>query len=235
MNTMDVRPNLFLRQWILNAIGIFPVAAIASLITWTPVAILMAILGNFEMLSILTRIIFTMALLILPGASIGYAIGEVQRNLMRDYLKWDIKAWINRSIVGGFIGGLLIIGFIFVFENQLATQTQLMAILPLFILPISIAQWTTLRRIARDAWLWILANVVGAIVFNGLLFMNQNLFAPQFEPIKMLLLWLAASAALGVITGIVILWLYERPITEWDADNAELAPVYVEVRTREDR
>ena len=110
-----------------------------------------------------------------------------------------------------------------------------MMLLPLFILPISIMQWRILDPIAHEAWMWILGNLVAAIVFSGLFFSTQPMPFIEALPVASLILWLMAAIALGAITGVVILWLYQHQISEWDDENAELAPVYVEVRNQDDQ
>jgi hypothetical protein len=48
-------------------------------------------------------------------------------------------------------------------------------------------------------------------------------------------LWLLAVLAQGAITGLVMLWLYDRPVNDWDLeDEKQVAPVYLEVRSRSD-
>ena len=75
---------------------------------------------------------------------------------------------------------------------------------------------------------------MGAIVFSALFFSTQTMPFHLVEPLGDLLRWLLATGAMGVVTGVVMLWLYERPLTEFDDENAELARVYVEVHTRDD-
>lgn len=234
MNTIDFNPNLFLRQWLAHAIGIWPVAAVASLVAWTPIAIVLSLLGQFESLTFIINGISTLAFFTIPGAVIGYVIGDFQQTLMRQHLHWDVSEWVKFSVFGGFIGGMLVILMMLLFGTQVSEQVQLILALPLYILPLSVAQWWTIRRDALEAWMWILGNVVGAIVFSGLFFINQPLPLTDAQPINMIIMWLIAASALGIITGIVMLWLYERPLAEHDNEN-ELAPVYVEVRHRDER
>ena len=233
MNTINVNPNRFLRHWLMHAIFVWIVSAVASLIAWSPVAILIAVLGQYDSLFFLVNILSTVAILIIPGAVIGYMVGDFQRNLVRDLLGWDLTPWIKYSIMGGVIGGLSVIAGMMLFGTYLPERIQWMITLPLFILPLSACQWWVLRQTTRDAWMWILGNVVAGIVFSGLFFSTQTMPFVLAEPLSSLFTWLIAAGSLGIITGIVMLWLYERPITEFD-DNLELARVYVEVHSRDE-
>lgn len=233
MNTINVNPNRFLRHWLMHAIFVWVVSAVASLIAWSPVAILIAVLGQYESLFFLVNILSTVAILTLPGAVIGYMVGDFQRNLVRDLLGWDLTHWIKYSIIGGVLGGLSVIAGMVVFGTSLPERVQWMLTLPLFIVPLSACQWWVLRPTTRDAWMWILGNLVAAIVFSGLFFSTQTMPFSRAEPLSSVFNWLFAAGSLGIITGVVMLWLYDRPISEFDDENAELARVYVEVHNRD--
>lgn len=234
MNTINVNPNRFLRHWMMHAIGVWAVAAIASLIAWSPIAILISVLGQYDSLTFLINIISTVAIFTIPGAVIGYMIGDFQRNLVRDLLRWDLTGWIKHSTFGGLIGGIAVIIGMMVFGGYLPERIQWMLTLPIFIMPLSISQWWLLRTSTREAWMWILGNLVGAIVFSGLFFNTQTIPFSLIEPLGGFLTWVFAAASLGIITGIVMLWLYDRPLSEFDNENAELARVYIEVRSRDE-
>ena len=234
MNTSNVNPNRFLQHWLMHAIAVWAVAAVASLIAWSPVAIIISVLGQYDSLFFLVNIISSLAILIIPGAVIGYMIGDFQRNLVRDLLGWELQNWIKASISGGVAGAILVIITMMLWGSYLPERIQWMLTMPLFVLPISACQWWILRASTREAWMWILGNVVGAIVFSALFFSTQTMPFHLVEPLGDLLRWLLATGAMGVVTGVVMLWLYERPLTEFDDENAELARVYIEIHTRDD-
>ncbi|MEL6307387.1 MAG: hypothetical protein AAFQ52_04540 [Chloroflexota bacterium] len=233
MRTRNDAPNRFLRHWLFHALVIWPIAAIASVITWLPVAVVASMMGGYDNLTPIVNGISTIGLLTLPGMTVGYMVGDVQWRLMGDHLNWRQKGWVRMSIIGGLLGEWLMVAGTLLLANSLPERTQLMIMLPLFIVPLSIAQWWILRRTTRDAWLWILANVSGAMVFSGVFFMNPMFPFVSIEPLSSLLLWLLAASSLGIITGIVLLWLYDRPLLDWD-ENSELARVHVEVYSRND-
>ncbi|MEO1290747.1 MAG: hypothetical protein AAFV93_23645 [Chloroflexota bacterium] len=236
MNTLDVKPNDFLLHWILNALGVWLVASVAILVSWTPIAIIISILNQYPLLEPLVPIISTIALFTLPGLSIGYVIGDMQQRLLHNFLRWNFGTeWVRVSSFGGLLGGILAMGTLFLVGHHLSERMQWMIALPLFILPMSFLQWRILREVANNAWLWILGNVVATIVFSGLFFSTQPMPFELIDPLHGILMWLLAASALGIITGIVMLWLYEHPRTGWHEPNDELAPVYIEVRTRDDQ
>lgn len=176
-----------------------------------------------------------LGIFIIPGLSIGYIIGDIQYNLLRDFLDWTFIDWIKYSAIGGLIGGMAVLLLNLLLVNYLPQRLQWMMVLPVFILPLSLMQWRLLRDVAREAWMWVLANLTGAIVFSGLLFSLDPLPFIERSPLIDIMMWILAASSFGFITGIVMLWLYERPLSEWDDEDAELAPVYIEVRNRDDR
>lgn len=234
MNTINVNPNRFLRHWLVSALGAWPVAGVACLVAWMPIAILSSLIAQFDALDIVARGLTTIALFTIPGMSIGYVVGDMQHNLMRDFLDWTFIDWVKFSTIGGFLGGIAVIVSNLLFASYLPEHMQWMITLPIFMLPLSLLQWWLLRDSAREAWMWILANLVGAIVFSGLLFSRQPMPFVQTSPFVDVMMWVLAATSLGIITGIVMLWLYEHPVSEWDDEDAELAHVYIEVRNRED-
>ncbi len=237
MNTMNVNPNRFLRHWLASAIAAWPVSGIACLLAWIPFAVVSSILAQYESLELLARLILMLGIFTIPGLSIGYIIGDMQNTLLRDLLHRDFDQWIRYSSIGGLIGGFLVITGNFVASNHLSEHWQWMLMLPLFILPVCVMQYLLLRQSMRDAWMWIIGNIVAAIVFSGLLFNAAPFPFSGEEPFYAMLMWFVAAAASGMITGIVMLWLHERPTIDpyYDDDDAELAPVYIEVRNRDQR
>ena len=233
MNTVDVNPNRFLRHWIASAMTVWFVAAVACLLAWIPIAVLSSMLAQFASLTVIAEMLTMIAIFTIPGLTIGYVIGDMQHKLLRDILHWDMHSWIRYSSIGGLLGGFLVIFATILFGAQLSDRLQWMLALPLFMLPISIMQQRILRTYVRETWLWILGNVVGAIVFSSLMF-GQQVILDAF-PATSALMWLLAAAALGIITGIVMLWLYERPRSDWGEEDAEFARVYVEARHRDER
>lgn len=235
MNTINVDENRFLRHWLVSSLGAWPTAAVACLIAWLPIAILSSLIAQFESLEFVAQGLLNLGIFIIPGLSIGFIVGDIQYNLLRDFLDWTFIDWIKYSAIGGLVGGMAVFILNLLLVNYLPQRLQWMMVLPVFILPLSLMQWRLLRTVANEAWMWVLANLTGAIVFSGLLFNLHPLPFIEHSPLIDIMMWILAASSFGFITGIVMLWLYERPLVEWDDEDAELAPVYIEVRNRDDR
>jgi hypothetical protein len=231
MRTAQIDPNRFLRHWLINAVLVWPVVAIACLVLWSPLTLFLTMLGGYRAFSFLSEIASLLSLVIMPSLVIGYFVGNFQRNLLADELHWDIESWQRQTVVGAILGAILVVlGSFFKFGNSFEQESVF--VMPLFVLGLSFAQWFSLRRESRHAWLWILGNITGGIVFSSLLLLNHVESLASVDSLVLLGWWLVAATAQGLVTGIVMLYLYERPIQE---EGRELAPVYVEVRNHEDR
>jgi hypothetical protein len=206
------------------------VVGVACLVLWSPLTLFLTMLGGYRAFSFLSEIASLLSLLIMPSLVIGYFVGIFQRNLLVEELSWEIEGWQRQTIIGAIIGAVLVVfGSLIPFGNGFEQDSVL--VMPLFVFGLSFAQWFSLRHESRDAWLWILGNVTGGIVFSSLLLIHAQGFT-SLDPLFLLVLWLVAATAQGLVTGIVMLYLYERPIQE---EGRELAPVYVEVHNHEQR
>lgn len=232
MYETDINPNRFLRDWLLGSLPLWVTSAVASVLAWLPIATVMVFILRGSEPNLLLRAISIVSLLILPGAAIGFCAGDAQLNLMRDHLHWNPQDWRRNSAFGGMVGGALVLLMPSATQTVLSDQTQLLLIMPIFAFCLSIAQWWTLRHTAQEAWLWILGNVVGGIVFSGLFFLNQPTLATEFDKLLLLGLWVIAVLSQAAVTGIVMLWLYDRPLRDNDTER-EYARVFLEVRTRD--
>jgi hypothetical protein len=229
MNIINEKPNRFLVHWMLSALLIWPVSLFICLMLWVPVSFVLSYLGHWEDLTSFVPIIGIIAMFIISGLVVGYVIGEAQKILVEDELDWYLFSWRKTSAVGGMCASLLVM-FILYWANSLDLQTRWMLVMPIFMLVLSSFQWLKMRHMTHEAWLWILGNMTAACVFSGLLFMNQPDPFNDYYSFISFCLWILATLAQSLIMGIVLLWLYNRPLLE---DN-ELAPVYLEVRNHDD-
>ena len=229
MNDAQPNANHFLRQWLAHSLVLWPVAVVASVLAWLPLAVLMVFFAQGSELPLLLKIVNSFALMLIPGAAIGYCAGSSQLSLMRDYLNWQPENWIRYSTIGGTLGSFVVLLTTIILRDMMPTITQLMIAMPLFALMYSLLQWWTIRKTTRDSWMWVLGNVVGGIVFSGLLFLNQlDGAVADWQKVWMLFMWVFAVLGQATVTGIVLLWLYERPVPE--TPDEEYAYAYVEVR-----
>lgn len=93
-----------------------------------------------------------------------------------------------------------------------------------FITILSAFQTVELRRYVRHAWLWVLANAVGGLLFGTVVFYGSE---------SLLTLVLPVFAQAG-ITGGTMLWLFNTSIRDDvefdDGYGNEFAPVRIPVR-----
>lgn len=227
MNEDRANTGQFLREWLAASVFVWPLVLGAWVVTWIPVGFLFNTIGQ----TLLGELVAWLLLLILPGALVGYIVGDAQSSIMRDTLRWWSPQWARRSAIGGLMGGVLVLALNYIFDASISDHLQWVVSMPLFVLCLSIGQWSALRHMTADAWLWIVGNLTGGIIFSSLVFIN----APVMQAPWLQFVWfVVAAAAQGAVTGYVIIWLYER-LRRTPDDEREYARVYVEVRSRQDR
>jgi len=168
------------------------------------------------------------AAIVVSGAAIGFCVGAVQRLLLRRYLCWTADHWRRNSMIGGTLAAcvtLVVYGFArTMLQRRMGyymptPEPAAMVIMPLFIGVTSVLQWMVLRHAVRQALLWVLANVVGGLVFSGMLWIN----APRMDDSTAWLALVTAVLGQAFITGFVMLWLFEKQAYPID-DNETAAP-----------
>lgn len=238
MKKREDHSTRFLLTWMGSSVVVWPVAAFACLIlfsaSWIVVDMvdgLLALLAPFALLQFLGMLLLGA----LPGLAIGMVAGSLQHGLLRHHFGVALTGWTSRTIWGSALASCVVVTLALNVPAENVVRYWELAAFPLFIFLASIAQWTLLQRVVQRAWMWVLANAASGVVFVGLMAMNQPSSELVWYPFLQLGLWLLASAAQGAITGIVILWLFDRPRDRWDDDDMEKAPVYLEVYSREPR
>ena len=222
----QINPARFIRSWLASSLLVwflFTPLILASLI---PAGGLLRILEAFTGAdSILVEAGRIAMLFILPGAIIGLCVAEMQQNLTENHLNWYLPGWSTMTTIGGMVGGLLLYLLIYVLFGS-TLKSGIYILMPVFMLGVSAGQAWILRRHVRHAWLWILANVVGGLLFSNIMFM-QPLVLTEHTLLILPITWMFAGLAQGAITVYVLLWLYEGALRN---RNDELAPVPVPVR-----
>lgn len=121
----------------------------------------------------------------------GMTIAVMQRWLVQHNFGLVLHGWLPVSAIGWLLGGLsLNVSFTGGIDQSIALAV-------LFLLP-ALLQWLILRRYVRQAWLWMLAGVVSAMVFN-ISSVNQDFATWQGM--------LSATGLQGAITGLSLLWM----------------------------
>jgi hypothetical protein len=226
MTDIEIRPRAFLIGWLVGGVLVYPIVVMIFAALWGGLAL---VFSSFYRPGTSGVIDFIGAVggVLLSGAAIGFSLGAVQRWLLRRYLCWTADGWRRYSIIGGALGAgvaALAYGFARALIYRRtgyypgSMDMAAMVLMPLFIGIVSVLQWMTLRYAVKQALLWVLANVVGGLIFSGMLWIN----APRMDSDAS---WIAAFIAVlgqAFVTGIVMLWLFEKlayPIQ--DVDDVE--------------
>lgn len=216
MHNYQIKANRFLLWWVIGSIMVYPMAVILGGILMVPVGMVANFMRptsyyyyNTSYHSTLPDFFFGVAVVILLGGVIGFCVGQIQRNLLRRYLYWTADNWRRHSVMGGMGGAILAMMVSNLLPNS-AGDWKFLVMMPVYVLCLSIAQWMTLRHATRSAGLWIFANVIGGVVFSGVLVMNQpDYYSRSYNTVMFFLFGLAVFAQ-AVITGIMMLWLFEK-------------------------
>lgn len=209
----------FLRDWFVMGVIVWPAALFAG-------GIVAAVLG-FIMLTFFRHFIdfysyntspFDFGVFVVAtcvGATIGLVTGYLQRHVMRQWFGWEHRKWLWVNLLGGALGGglLILLDFLSYRQNTYG-YTVLYSLpmeiwMPIFVACLSSMQSLVLRKRINGVWLWILANVVGGLVWGGVLTSN-----PRGE---VLVLWAIGTIAQAGITGWALLWLFHStPVSVWE-------------------
>lgn len=229
MTDVEIRPRAFLIGWLVGGVLVYPIVVMLFAALWGALALVFGSFyrpGTSDVMDFIGAIVGVLV----TGAVIGFSMGAVQRWLLRRYLCWTADRWRRYSTLGGAIGAVvaaLAYGFA---RTMIYRRTgyymgsmdmAAMVLMPLFVGIVSVLQWMTLRYAVKQALLWVLANVVGGLIFSGMLWIN----APRMDSD---VAWMAAVIAVlgqAFVTGITMLWLFERlayPIHDEDDDVTPL-------------
>jgi hypothetical protein len=192
--------------WIVASLLIWPLAAIILGIIMLPLAMVFSIFepsyraDTYQLYQSIGMILA----MPLVGAIIAWSMSVLQRWLLRRKLYWAADKWRRWSIIGGAVGAYAVALPLFFIRSGDDIYVALM--MPIFIAVVSAFQFLSLRHAVKDAWLWILGNIVAGMVFSGLLLSNRRSYEPDFGVVML------AGASLGVITGYVMLFLFEKKL-----------------------
>lgn len=229
-----IKPLKMLSWWILNTFFIFPLTATVLGMLVLPVAyIASSTLPNMEHLPLVITLITIPAI----GGIIGACISFLQRPILRERLYWAADHWTRWTVIGGAVGAIVTFAYVAFIENStlvsLRENEVILSMMSVFLLVLSAFQVVTLRHAVKQSWLWIAGNVVAGVVFFGVLVSNPvNEYNASYG-LQMFGLLVLAVLSLGVITGMVILFLFEnhlhpmQPETEADIPTETDKPASV--------
>lgn len=171
-----------------------------------------------------------------------FIVGQNQQHFLeeRSYKKHHSHKNFNGWMLATLLGGMLSIWPVALFIGELTTLLrylgwqETLANLPpvlihtmlfLFTL-IGIAQYFKLRQYFDYAWLWVLANIVGGMMYLPFIHVSD---LPQL--VVMLTL---AMLAQHIVTGVALLYLFQQD-NEPEDGLRDYAHAYVELYSREER
>lgn len=223
---INIKSGSFLFWWVMGSLFVYPAVIVFGCISFIIVSILTNIIRASIQMSWSSSLDWLWMMLVLPLV-IGAVVGYVQRGLLRKYMYWTSERWMLASTLGGALGTLMCVP-LFMISDADGVRTYSM-MMPFFILAVSACQWFSLRRATRSAWLWVVANFVGGLVFASLLINYvPHLTYRSDYPFVLMGVWLAAAVAQGLITGIVVLHLFEKhsyePVLPEELRGTDLDP-----------
>lgn len=211
VDKIEIKSSAFLFWWVAGSLFVYPTMIVIGSILLFFVGMVVGFsgyIGNYGDIIDGLSIFLTVPIF---GAFLGGTIGYIQRGLMRKYLYWTADYWIALSALGGAVGLFIALLVAFFFDSSSIFDSQVLTIgMPSFMLILSAFQWVSLRRATGASGLWVLANVVGGLVFVGL-FINAYVGDYTFrEGYYLLTSWAVAAVAQGFVLAIVLLHLFEN-------------------------
>jgi hypothetical protein len=209
----------FMRAWVASSIAVYPLAIILLVLGFFG----MGFITNFLRPLLDSARITELLILVFVAGIIGFAIGWLQRGLMRRHLFWTADRWITYSAIGGIIGGLVVVGMMwlsqmlyfqsygytsFAYREAWTFNTFNIWAMPVFMLFVSAMQWLSLRQAVSRAWLWVIVNVLAGFIFVGLI--NNAGSSVSRNGFLYILFILLVPSTQGFVTGISLLYLFKR-------------------------
>jgi hypothetical protein len=156
------------------------------------------------------------------GLVIGASMSHLQRWLLRTKLYWSADNWRKWTMIGGAIAAYAVLFMTYLMDKSYNSELSLIFAMPVFISIVSLFQYLSLRHAVKDAWLWVLGNMVAGLVFGGLLMSNQPSGYGADAELQQVAIFFLAPAALGAITGYVMLFLFEKKVLPMQPENVPL-------------
>lgn len=227
----DIKASSFLFWWMACAVVVWPLALFLTGLMMFVLSTVVSAMGlamtapGAGSLRLVYEIGVGLFMTTLVGGIIGFSVGHLQRSLLQTRLYWVAENWRFWSAAGGILGGivcglLLVINPAFVFDFQ-ADGMLLVLLMPFFMAAVSALQWRSLRHVVDHAWLWVLSNVAGGMIFAGLILMNQPPTYTVNYSLGIIGLWLLATLAQGLVTGFIMLHLFETHLLPMETGHPD--------------
>lgn len=222
-NLYRIKPFTTLAWWIATSVMVYPLAVMALAIVGLPLMYFSPVL--FSASGSTFNWIFVIIAVPLAGAIIGMVIAFLQRRVLRNNLYWTADKWYKWTMIGGAVAASLVAIIGAVFADSIYNNGPPLFMMPIFLAVVSSFQFIALRHAVKQAWLWIIANIVGGIVFAAVPLNNQVDYYNSNSEFTSLGIGILAVVSLGFITGFVLLFLFEKKLLpmrpESDEDKQE--------------
>lgn len=237
-----IQTTRFWLAWIFASLLVYPLVLALlfgfSLVITTTVQLITNDSSIIDSSTAIMDMIYLLILSISVGGIVGFAVGLLQKVVIRRYFQIEFHNWQRTSVVGGMIAASIMAVAMnsltsymsanywqLIDSGQFAFLNTLTTILPmvLYVTILAAVQVVILRQYVMSAWLWILANTVAGLTFSMLL---ANAFEPGIGN------WLLAAIAQGAVTGFAMLWLLHRLNREIESqDEPDYAYQHVPIET----
>ncbi len=224
----DIKASSFLFWWMACAVMVWPLTLLLMGLILFPLGSAMSALGLTQLnpgdglLRLAYEIAIGLGIAALFGGIAGYSLGHLQRWMLTTRLYWVAENWRSWSVAGGALGGMVSIVLVAIMPDTLyAGDNALLLLMPVFMAMVSVLQWRSLRHVVEHAWLWVLANVTGGIIFAGLIMMNLPPESSLDYSLAVLEMWFLATLVQGLVTGFVMLHLFEKHSLPMDTGYAD--------------
>jgi hypothetical protein len=221
-----IKGTPFLLWWMASAVLAWPLIMVLTMLVMYPLAMMLNATGIGSMMYSPASgpwldVLYILLIGGLLGGIAGGGAAHLQRWLLQTRLYWVAENWRTWSVAGGVLGGIVVgLGTLAISPEAIEDGVILVA-MPIFMTIVSAFQWLSLRHITDHAWLWVLANAVGGVVFAGLILMNRPPENSLNYSLAVLGLWLVATLVQGAITGFVMLHLFENHLLPMDTGHPD--------------
>lgn len=219
-----IKPYSTLAWWIAGSFFIFPVVVVAvgaTMAFLSMVSILLSMVLPYALMDLLPLLLFPII-----GGIIGFCMAVIQRWILRNRLYWAADNWVPWSTIGGAVGAIVLGLFAMVLSPYLymnLNESYYLFAMPIFITVLAAFQMIALRHAVKQAWLWIISNFVGGLVFAGVIIrsMRVSYYGDDFS---IILLSIFAVFALGMITGFTMIFLFEKKLLPMQVEASDPIP-----------
>ncbi|MGJ3239414.1 MAG: hypothetical protein ACFE0Q_11960 [Anaerolineae bacterium] len=200
-----IAPFKTLAWWLAYSLFIWPMSIVALAMVGLPLLYLTNGLFYSQLYHPMLEMSLTVLGVPFAGVIFGACLAFLQRDILRTRLYWTADDWYRWTIIGS-VAGVIVIGVLaLIYPRLFWYNHNQLYVMPIFLTVLSLFQVVSLREAVKQTWLWVFAHLVGGVVFASVL-----RSAYDNPPHNDLLMMILAVLAVGLVTGIVLLFLFQR-------------------------